>query len=87
MLDEHGRGQHANLSPLVVQRLNTILQDAKWVGERAMDVVRANDENYFNNLKFVVSQPWKHLKQHRRVVPTHRWEIPVYKSTHNCKLS
>ena len=74
------------MSPLVVQRLNTILQDAKWIAKHAIDVVQASDESYFHNLEFVVSQPWKHLKPHRRVVPTHRWEIPVYKSTDNCKL-
>ena len=85
ILDEHGQGRYADLDPQVVKRLTAVLEDSKWIGESAIAAVHADDETYFQNLAFVISQPWKHFKPHRRIVPALRWEIPVYQSNVDCK--
>lgn len=86
ILEEREKGQHATLSPVLVQRLNAIMLDSKRVADSAMAAVQADDEEYFKNLGFVITKPWTHLKSHRKVVPTLRWEIPIYQTSNKCKF-
>ena len=85
ILNEYSNGQHASLSPTIVGRLQSLLKDAQSIAEQAIAVVRAADENYFQNLAFLITEPWTLLKRHRKVVPTSRWEIPVYQAARHRK--
>ncbi|XP_076464882.1 uncharacterized protein LOC143296714 [Babylonia areolata] len=86
ILQEHDEGRYPQLSHDVVQRLHTLLQDTRWVGEQAVSVVQADDEKYFKELGVIITQPWTVFKRPRKVVPAHRWNAPVYLASKNVRL-
>ncbi|KAL8589752.1 hypothetical protein ACOMHN_027260 [Nucella lapillus] len=86
ILEEHKQGQHNRLSLVVVQRLQSLLEDIRWIGERAIAAVRADDESYFNKMSYVIAQPWSLFKQPRKVVPSLRWDVPIYKASETKRL-
>ncbi|XP_076442852.1 uncharacterized protein LOC143281524 [Babylonia areolata] len=87
LLDEHRQGKHASLSPDIVSRLSKALKDSQWVAEQALSAVQNNDGQYFQDMAFLITQPWTLFKKHRRITPSLRWEIPVYRARANSAIS
>lgn len=78
LLEEHTNGHHHHLSSQIVERLELVQQTSAHVSKLALVPVHHDDEAYFNDLSFLVKTPWRNFKPHRQIVPSKRWEIPIY---------
>ncbi|XP_041353629.1 uncharacterized protein LOC121371652 [Gigantopelta aegis] len=86
ILNEYKQHQHQHLDSDTVLKLRKIVTDAASVGNKALEFVKRDDEQYYDRFKFVVHDPWDIFKRHREIDPHYKWNAKLYSANREGSL-
>ncbi|GFO32867.1 upf0764 protein c16orf89-like protein, partial [Plakobranchus ocellatus] len=80
LISEHSVGGHQHLSSHTLNQITALKEAAQNLSAIGLSEVKKGNPEYYKNMAPVIAQPWMVRKPHRRLDPSLRWEIPLYKA-------
>ncbi|ESO83508.1 hypothetical protein LOTGIDRAFT_169202 [Lottia gigantea] len=86
ILSEHKNGSHAWFTPNILSQLQSLANTSSAVSAEALEFVKQDDEEYYNNLKYLIEHPWDIAHKHRKLDAELRWTPKIYKLSKSVKF-